>query len=132
MATIPAPLVSNEREIQPMQLSLDQLSYFKTQHEEEIIELSKQLEALVGAKNRYLNAKATITEVQAAPEGNPMLVPLTSSLYVPGTIFDKDKLIVELGTGYFVEKTIPDAKDLIERKVCPCIHTHTHNTHVLF
>ena len=25
--------------------------------------------------------------------------------------------MVELGTGYFAEKTIPDAKDLIDRKV---------------
>jgi prefoldin alpha subunit len=117
MASVPAPLISNEREIQPMQLSIEQLNFIKTQHEEDIIELNKQLEVLMGAKNRYLTAKATITEVGAAPEGNSMLVPLTSSLYVPGTITDKEKLLVELGTGYFAEKTIPEAKELIERKV---------------
>lgn len=33
-----------------------------------------------------------------------MLVPLTTSLYVPGTIADTDKVIVDVGTGFFVEK----------------------------
>ena len=98
-------------------MSLDQLSYLKTKHEEEIIELNRQLEALVGAKNRYLGAKSTISELGAAPEGNSMLVPLNSSLYVQGTVFEQNKVVVELGTGYFCEKTIPEAKDLIDRKV---------------
>lgn len=33
-----------------------------------------------------------------------MLVPLTSSLYVPGKIVDCDKVMVDVGTGYYVEK----------------------------
>jgi hypothetical protein len=42
-----APLsVSNEREIQPMDLSIEQLNNLKQQHEEEIKELQKQLEQL--------------------------------------------------------------------------------------
>jgi len=32
-----------------------------------------------------------------------MLVPLTASLYVPGTLDDADKVLVDIGTGYFVE-----------------------------
>ena len=35
--------VSNEREIQPMQLSMEQLSYIKNQHDEEIAELQNQV-----------------------------------------------------------------------------------------
>ena len=38
--------VSNEREIQPMDLPVEQLSNLKAQHEEEIRELQKQLESL--------------------------------------------------------------------------------------
>lgn len=34
----------------------------------------------------------------------PILVPLTTSLYVPGTLADTDNVIVEVGTGYYVEK----------------------------
>ena len=34
-----------------------------------------------------------------------MLVPLTASLYVPGTLDDADKVLVDVGTGYFIEVT---------------------------
>jgi len=32
-----------------------------------------------------------------------MLVPVTSSLYVNGTVMNPDKVLVDIGTGYFVE-----------------------------
>ncbi len=32
-----------------------------------------------------------------------MLVPLTASLYVPGTLDDSEKVLVDVGTGYFIE-----------------------------
>lgn len=33
-----------------------------------------------------------------------ILVPLTSSLYVPGTLADSENVIVDVGTGFYVEK----------------------------
>lgn len=38
-------------------------------------------------------------------------------LDVPGTIQNSDKVMVELGTGYFAEKSIDEAKELIDRKL---------------
>lgn len=35
--------------------------------------------------------------------GKKILVPLTASLYVPGYLDDADKVLVDVGTGYFVE-----------------------------
>lgn len=35
--------------------------------------------------------------------GKKMLVPLTASLYVPGTLDDANKVLVDVGTGYFIE-----------------------------
>lgn len=109
--------VTNEREISAEDLTLDQLANLKQQHEDEIKELSSQLDQLFGAKNRYINARNVLDEMNKTTDGSTLLVPLTSSLYAPGKIKDPNKVIVELGTGYFVEKTIPDAKDLISRKV---------------
>jgi prefoldin subunit 5 len=34
-----------------------------------------------------------------------MLVPLTASLYVPGSLDDAEKVLVDVGTGYFIEVT---------------------------
>lgn len=33
-----------------------------------------------------------------------ILIPLTSSLYVPGKLADRQKVIVDIGTGFYVEK----------------------------
>ncbi|KAF9609719.1 hypothetical protein IFM89_018167 [Coptis chinensis] len=46
-----------------------------------------------------------------------MLVPLTASLYVPGTLDSADKVVVDIGTGYFVEKTMAEGKEYCECKM---------------
>ena len=45
-------------------------------------------------------------------------MPLTQSLYVPGMISESNKVLVDIGTGYYVEKSVPKAKELLDRKVC--------------
>lgn len=92
MAEIPAVSVSNEREIQPLQLSLEQLNSLKTQHEEELQQLQRQGETLVGAKNRFLTVKATLSDLQQSQKGQKLLIPLNSSLYVPGEMLQPEKV----------------------------------------
>lgn len=36
--------------------------------------------------------------------GKTILVPLTNSLYVPGELVDVQNIILDVGTGYYVEK----------------------------
>ena len=49
--------------------------------------------------------------------GTPILVPLTPSLYVPGKLAFTDTVLVDIGTGFYVEKTPPAARDFYSRKV---------------
>jgi len=111
-----AAMEINPREINIGMLSVEQLSGLKTQHEEELRGLQQQLETLHGAKNRFINARSTLDDIKSSSDGAPLLIPLNGSLYVPGRIVDSGKVVVELGTGYFCEKTVPAAKDLIDRK----------------
>ena len=37
-------------------------------------------------------------------QGKKLLVPLTNSLYVDGELAETDKVIVDIGTGYYAEK----------------------------
>ena len=46
-----------------------------------------------------------------------MLVPVTGSLYVPGSTTSLDTVLVDVGTGYFIEKSLPEAKAFLERKI---------------
>jgi prefoldin alpha subunit len=45
------------------------------------------------------------------------MVPITASLYVKGKLATADNVLVDVGTGYFVEKPVPDADDYLKRKV---------------
>ncbi len=53
------------------------------------------------------------------PTAREALIPLTSSLYVPGTIKEVKSVLVDIGTGYFAEKdldssiTFCDVRNLI-------------------
>ena len=117
MSALAAPPAGQETGINPFQLSLEQLQSLRGQHEEELQELQRQLEQLHGAKNRFLNARNTLSDISTSTANETVLIPLNTSLYVPGKIVDPDKVVVELGTGYFCEKTIPAAQDLIDRKL---------------
>jgi len=55
--------------------------------------------------------------VNEATAGKSLLVPLTSSLYVPGHLTSSTHVLIDVGTGYFVEKSTTDATDFYNRKV---------------
>ena len=82
----------NEREINPMHLSLEQLNNLKTQNEEELQELQRQLEALHNAKARFTNSRNMLDDISSSVNNDVILVPLNSSLYVPGKICDPEKV----------------------------------------
>ena len=49
-------------------------------------------EGVIGSKEKGTDGKDDI------------LVPLTSSLYVKGSLADREKVLVDVGTGFYVEK----------------------------
>lgn len=42
---------------------------------------------------------------------------MTSSLYVPGKLADPERVVVDVGTGFYVEKTTQDAQKFYESKI---------------
>lgn len=50
-----------------------------------------------------------------------MLVPLTNSLYCNGNLGDCKKVLVDIGTGYLVEKSPEKAKEFFGRKREFCV-----------
>jgi prefoldin alpha subunit len=45
------------------------------------------------------------------------MIPLTSSLYVPGIMEENEQVLVEVGAGYFIEKSSEKAKEYCDRKI---------------
>lgn len=50
-------------------------------------------------------------------ENKSILVPLTNSLYVRGKLASASHVIVDVGTGFYVEKDIKSATDFYTNKV---------------
>ena len=58
-----------------------------------------------------------IEDLSKQTEGKEVLVPLTSSLYASGTLGNPDRVMVDIGTGYYVEKNAEGGADYCKRKV---------------
>ena len=72
---------------------------------------SVSLNQLKLAQQKFKICQSSLDDIQAssrkASEGseNSILIPLTSSVYVPGKLSTPtDKVLIDIGTGYFVEK----------------------------
>ena len=79
--------------------------------------MTESLASLQKAVGRYHTSGRALEGMEKETEGKEMLVPLTSSLYVPGKMGDTSKVLIDVGTGYFLEKTPTDGVDYCKRKV---------------
>ncbi|KAJ7942633.1 Prefoldin subunit 5 [Quillaja saponaria] len=98
-------------------MSLEQLKAIKEQADDEVNLLQDSLSNIRNATARLEIASSALNDLSLRPQGKKMLVPLTASLYVPGTLDDADKVLVDVGTGYFIEKTTNEGKNYCERKI---------------
>ncbi|XP_026069060.1 prefoldin subunit 5-like [Carassius auratus] len=99
------------------ELSLSQLEGLKTQLDQETEFLSSSIGQLKVVQTKYVEAKESLNVLNKSNEGKELLVPLTSSMYVPGKLNDVDHVLVDVGTGYFVEKKVEDGKEFFKRKI---------------
>ncbi|KAL8153799.1 hypothetical protein V2J09_011559 [Rumex salicifolius] len=98
-------------------MSVEQLKAVKEQADMEVNLLQDSLTNIRTATGRLETASTALHDLSLRPQGKPMLVPLTASLYVPGSLHGPDRVLVDVGTGYFVEKTMADGKDYCQRKI---------------
>ena len=85
--------------------------------EQELQGLQGAIQQLQVSRNKLTNSKDALELLSKTPDGTPMLVPLTSSLYVPGETAPLDNVLVDVGTGYFIEKSIDQAQAFLQRKM---------------
>ncbi|TEY43122.1 hypothetical protein BOTCAL_0379g00040 [Botryotinia calthae] len=99
-------------------LTTAQLTQVKKQLDDELEHLTSSFQQLRAAQNKLRECLRSIsTGVGKTVEGKPILVPLTTSLYVPGELADTENVIVDIGTGFYVEKNTKDAIKFYEAKV---------------
>lgn len=104
------------KEIPLENLSLEQLGYIGKQIEQELSSYSSYLTSLKVAYNKFVDNKEYVKDLTNCQE-KELLVPITSSLYIPGKCSDITNVMVEIGTNYFVETKIDKAEKFCERKI---------------
>ena len=104
------------KEIPIEKLSIDQLNYVGQQIEKDIKNYSQYYSSLRAVNNKYLDNKEYI-KILKEYKDKEILVPMTSSLYIPGKCADVKKLTIEIGANFFVETTIEKAEKFCERKI---------------
>lgn len=67
--------------------------------------LSASLTQLSGAVARLTASKENAAQIGVMQQGREIMVPLTSSIYAPGRLAKTDKVLVDVGTGFYVEKS---------------------------
>ncbi|KAM9798720.1 prefoldin subunit 5 [Syngnathus typhle] len=98
-------------------LSLPQLEGLKSQLDQEVEFLTSSISQLKVVQAKFVEAKDNLNSLNKKNQGKELLVPLTSSMYVPGTLNDVEHVLVDVGTGYYVEKNVADSKAFFKRKL---------------
>lgn len=66
--------------------------------------------------DKCLTSEECLSKLGPEAEGKELLVPLSNCVYVPGFLTGADKAIIGIGTGYYVEKDVQEAKEVFKRK----------------
>jgi prefoldin alpha subunit len=115
---------------------VQQLSQVKKQFDDEVTHLTNSYQNLRVAQQKFKDCVVSVKDgVAGSSQGRSrplfssskhrvddsldktLLVPLTSSLYVPGKLASTSHVLVDVGTGFYVEKTTDDALTFYNGKI---------------
>ncbi len=92
--------------------SVQELTKLKQQFEGDIQSMLKSYNGFKWIHNKTENDKILVKNLVEFKEKMPkILIPLSNSIYIPGEIKDKNKFIIDIGTGYRAER---NTKQVIE------------------
>ncbi|EFN55291.1 hypothetical protein CHLNCDRAFT_134230 [Chlorella variabilis] len=98
-------------------LSPQELMEVRQSLETELRTMQQNGVTLQSTAGKFAAAGQAVEYLQDQKQGQPVLLPLTESLYVSGTLESVDSVLLEAGTGYYVERDVPGGIDYCRRKV---------------
>jgi prefoldin alpha subunit len=105
---------SNDQQAVP--LSMAQVEQVRSQLQSEIEMLQSSIQRLQFAQEGFGESMLAVSRLPINNQDNSLLVPLSSSMYVPGRLSDPEHVLVDIGTGYFIEMRPKKAQDYFKRK----------------
>ncbi|VDP95098.1 unnamed protein product [Echinostoma caproni] len=98
-------------------LSIPQLQELAKQYDQNIRLFTASIQQLKTLQKQFASSKNCLNDFLPASQNGDILVPLTSTLCVPGKLTDTEHVIVDIGTGYFSEMTIDQAEKHFTRRI---------------
>ena len=108
--------MSENKNIPLDQLNLEQLTQVGKQVEQEINSYNSYYTSLKVALAKFIDNKDYIADFKNCSKKD-ILVPITSSLYIPGKCSDIKSVMIEVGANYFVGTSLAKADGFCDRKV---------------
>lgn len=105
------------KEVKLTDLQPQQLASFKEQFESEVEGLGRSAGALQSFATEFHQSGQAIESLADQKPGTGMMLPLTQSLYVEGELADAENVLVDIGTGYYLQKTLAGGVDYCKRRV---------------
>ncbi|KAI0557350.1 Prefoldin [Gracilaria domingensis] len=97
-------------------LAPQQLQKIQSDLQREIEIISASLAQLSNAVQRLTASRENAAHMAEMEVDSEVMVPITSSIYLPGKLQDTSKVLIDIGTGFFVEKTPIAAKEYFARR----------------
>lgn len=113
-----ATVSQTEQEIRKLNM---ELRYFEQTAEA----LQQRLSMLNAAMTDLTYANMTLESIEKEKESAEMMVPIGGSSYINVKLANPDKVVVGMGSGVSVEKTLPEAKDLMKQRLDDLEKTRT-------
>ncbi|XP_046553184.1 prefoldin subunit 5-like [Haliotis rubra] len=87
-------------------LPVQQLNQLSQQLDQEVEFFTNSMNQLKLAQGKFVESQECLNKATPDNLNKDILVPLTSSMYVPGELSDVQNVLVDIGTGYYVEMTV--------------------------
>lgn len=101
-------------------LNVEQLRGLSKQLKESIAQLNKRNNQLELASMKFNESKKAVKTLEESKEGDSLMAPLTTSMYVPAALTNTSTVTVELGSGFYVKKSTEKAVEFFNRKISFC------------
>lgn len=103
--------------VNPDEQTIRKLSMELRYYEQTAEALQQRLTMMNAAMTDLTYASLTLESIEKEKENAEMMVPIGGSSYINVKLANPDKVIIGMGAGVSVEKTLPEAKDIVKQRV---------------
>jgi len=109
---------AGEPQVIPLnQVPIGQLEQLLKNSDEELEFFSESLQQLKMVQGKFQDSLDCLDKFSTQNHDKEMMVPLTSAMYVTGKLDNVKTVIVDIGTGYYVDMPIHKAQNYFNRRI---------------